>query len=94
MEFYRTDKKTKRRAFYSIKRDTFLEPYETKSNFIFCKTKVKSNKLAETLYEEYNLILRSALNQEMLKSDSCIKAVVRTKEDNDKLILALKNLEL
>jgi histidinol-phosphate/aromatic aminotransferase/cobyric acid decarboxylase-like protein/choline kinase len=86
-------KKQREELFARLKGIPFLEPYETKSNFIFCKTKVNSNKLAEELYEKYNIILRSALNQEMLKSDSYIRVAVRTKEDNDKLIFALKNLK-
>ena len=73
-----------------LKEISFLEPYETGSNFIFCKTKISSRKIAEFLYDNYNIILRNKLNQKILKSDNYIRIAVRTREDNEILVKAFK----
>lgn len=75
-----------------LKNIDFLEPYETKSNFIFCKTRISSRRLAEDLYDKYNIILRSELNQKILKSDNYVRIAVRRREENDGLIKALKEI--
>lgn len=86
-------KKLREELFLKLKEISFLEPYETKSNFIFCKTKISAKKLADILYEEYNIIIRSQLNQKKLNSDYYIRIGIRTKEDNDKLISVLGEIE-
>ena len=63
-------KKERQELFDEIKKIPFLEPYETKSNFIFCKTKISSRKIAEYLYDKHKIILRSELNQKILRSDN------------------------
>lgn len=87
-------KKQREELFKKLKEIIFLEPYESKSSFIFCKTKKSSKGIAEYLYNKHNIIIRSELNQERLKSDEYIRIAVRTKEENNKLISALKTLKL
>tara|TARA_Y100000310_G_scaffold342034_1_gene443449 strand:+ start:24042 stop:25832 length:1791 start_codon:yes stop_codon:yes gene_type:complete len=95
-EYFESIEKTKKERselFNELKNISFLEPYETGANFVFCKTKTSSRELANFLYEDYNIILRSELNQKILKSDNYIRIAVRTQEDNQKLISALKDFE-
>ncbi len=95
-EYWNSIEETKKERdilFSKLQEIPFLDPRPTKSNFIFCKTNISSKKLAEYLYDTHNIILRSALNQEFMKSDNYVRIAVRNREDNDKLILALKNAE-
>jgi histidinol-phosphate/aromatic aminotransferase/cobyric acid decarboxylase-like protein/choline kinase len=95
-EYWESIEKTKQERqelFNKLQNISFLEPYETGSNFIFCKTKTSSRKIAEFLYKNHNIILRNRLNQKILKSDNYIRIAIRTKEDNKKLIFALNELQ-
>ncbi len=87
-----TTKKEREELLSELRKIPFLEPFETGSNFIFCKTKISSRELAETLYDKYKILLRSELNQKDLKSDNFIRVAIRKKEDNDKLISALREI--
>jgi len=78
--------------FKQLKTLTFLEPYETYTNFIFCRTSISSRKIAENLFDKHNILIKCGLNQETLKSDEYIRIGVKTKEENDKLIFALKQI--
>jgi len=82
----------KKYLFEKLKEIPFLEPYESCTNFVFCKTSVSARKLAEILYGRYNILIKDGLNQASLKSDSYVRMGVKTKEDNDKLIEALKQI--
>jgi len=86
-------KKDRQELFNELKTISFLEPYETKSNFIFCKTKINSKKLGENLYNKYKIVLRTTLNQKTLKSEEYVRIAIRTKQENNKLINALKEIE-
>ena len=85
-------KKERQKLFEELRNIPFLEPYETKSNFIFCKTQISSKKIAKHLYDAHNIIIRSELNQKELQSDNYIRIAIRGKNDNDKLISALNEL--
>ena len=76
-----------------LKKISFLEPYESYTNFIFCKTNVSSKMIAENLFDRHKILIKSGLNQEILKSDSYIRIGVKTKEENEKLIDAFKKME-
>lgn len=84
--------KNRNSLFKKLKEISYLEPYEPFANFIFCKTKISSRKIAETLFIKHNILIKYGLNQENLKSDRYIRIGVRTKKDNDKLINALKEI--
>lgn len=79
--------------FENLKTISFLEPYPSNANFIFCKTTVSSRKLAEILFNKYNILIRYSLNQDTLKSDEYIRIAVKKKQEHDKLISALKEIE-
>jgi histidinol-phosphate/aromatic aminotransferase/cobyric acid decarboxylase-like protein/choline kinase len=89
----RKTKEERKELFESLKEISYLEPHETKSNFIFCKTKISSKELAEFLYEKHDIILRSELNQKELESDNYIRVAVKTKKENTILLKALKEFE-
>lgn len=76
--------------FEKLKKISYLEPYESFTNFIFCKTRVSGRKLTEVLYNKYNLLVKDGLNQDILKSDCYIRIGVKTREENDLLIKVLK----
>ena len=71
----------------------YIEPFESNANFVFCKTRISARKIAEHLFNNHKILIRFSLNQKDLTSDAYIRIGVRTKEDNDKLILALKEIE-
>jgi histidinol-phosphate/aromatic aminotransferase/cobyric acid decarboxylase-like protein len=82
--------KERNHLFKKLKEIPYLEPYEPFANFIFCKTKISSRKISETLFNKYNILIKSELNQLGLRSDKYIRIGVRTKKDNEKLISALR----
>lgn len=79
--------------FEKLKEIPFLQPYQSFANFIFCKTDLSSRKIAETLLDEYNILIKYGLNQKILKSDKYVRFGVKTKKDNDRLISALRAIK-
>ncbi|MCX6760306.1 MAG: threonine-phosphate decarboxylase, partial [Candidatus Nealsonbacteria bacterium] len=74
-----------------LKKIKYLKPLPSSANFVFCKSEISADKLADYLYYNHNILIRSSLNQSFLKSDRYVRIAVRKKEDNDKLINALIN---
>lgn len=77
--------------FKKIKEIDYLEPFDPHANFIFCRTKISSRKIAEALLRKHNILIKAGLNQAGLRSDKYIRVGVRRRKDNEKLISALKN---
>lgn len=81
--------------FEQLKNISYLEPFPTHANAVFCKVDGSARKLAETLYDRYSLMVKEGLNQKEFNSnlyDSYVRLGVRNKEDNEKLISALHKI--
>ena len=92
-EYWKSIKKTiddRNYLFNELKKIGFLEPYESHANFILCKTKINAKELAKYLFYKHKILIRPGLIQENLKGDYYCRIGVNTKENNDKLISALK----
>ncbi len=78
--------------FGKLKEISYLEPFPTYANAVFCKVDGSARKLAEILYYKYNLMVKEGLNQKDFKTDSYVRLGVRNREDNAKLVAALKEI--
>ncbi len=72
---------------------SYLEPFPTHANAVFCKVNGSARKLAEILYDKYNLMVKEGLNQKDFKTDSYVRLGVRNKQDNQKLLDALREIK-
>jgi histidinol-phosphate/aromatic aminotransferase/cobyric acid decarboxylase-like protein len=72
-----------------LKKLSYLEPFESHGNFIFCKTDISAKWLGRYLFDHHRILIRDALNQETLASDRHVRLGVRSKNDNNKLAAAL-----
>lgn len=79
--------------FDNLKSITYLEPFPTHANAVFCKVNGSARKLAEILYDKYNLMVKEGLNQKDFKTDSYARLGVRNRKDNEKLLNALKEIK-
>lgn len=81
--------------FEKLKEVRYLEPFPTYANAVFCKVDGSARKLAEILYNRYNLMIKEGLNQKdfpLNVSDSYVRLGVRNRQDNEKLLVALKEI--
>lgn len=79
--------------FAGLQAISYLEPYPTFANAVFCKVQGSSRQLAEILYDKYNLMVKEGLNQKEIKTDAYIRLGVRNRQDNEKLLAALKEID-
>lgn len=78
--------------FESLREIPYLTPYPTHANAVFCKVRGSSRRLAEILYDHYNLMIKEGLNQKELATDSYVRLGVRNRPDNEKLLAALREI--
>ncbi len=78
--------------FESLKEIPYLKPFPTYANAVFCKVDGSARRLAEILYNKYNLMVKEGLNQKEFKTDSYVRLGVRNRRDNEKLLSALKEI--
>ena len=74
----------------------FLKIYKPLANFILCETvneKIDSEELTTKLFNEFNLFIKGFKNKKGLEDGKFIRISVRTKEDTDKLVMALEKIE-
>lgn len=79
--------------FEKLKEIPYLRPFPTYANAVFCKVDGSARKLAEILYDKYGLMVKEGLNQKDFNTDSYARLGVRNKDDNQKLIDALKEIK-
>lgn len=80
----------RKRVLEALKRIKGLRAYETDTNFILLKLeKFKACVLKQTLFEKYDLLIRDASNFKGL-DEHFIRIAVKTEEENNKLIAALR----
>lgn len=79
--------------FNNLKKISYLEPFPTYANAVFCKVNGSSRQLAEILYDKYNFMVKEGLNQKQIETNSSyIRLGVRNRKDNQKLLVALKEI--
>ena len=76
-----------------MKTVSYLTPYSTHTNAVFCKVHGSSRRLAEILYDKYNFMVKEGLNQKEIKTDSYIRLGVRNRKDNKRLLAALRQID-
>ena len=69
----------------------YIKPYKSQANYIMCKLeKTNSSDLAKYLLENHNILIKDLKGKNGIDDDNYIRIAVKSKEDNDKLIYALK----
>lgn len=71
-----------------------IEPIVSDGNFIFCKTSISSKLIEKELFKENKIMIKAGINQCGILDDNYIRVGIRTLDDNEKLIKALKAIEL
>lgn len=69
-----------------------LTVYPSEANYVLCELNepYKATKLTGDLLNKYSLFIKDLSTKKGLEGRQCIRLAVRTKEDNDKLVAALK----
>lgn len=84
-----------RKRFYEkLKNIKYIVPYESQANYIMCKMKNgDSTELANYLISYYNILIKDLKNKDGFKEKNYIRLAVKTNEENEELIEALKKYE-
>ena len=72
----------------------YLRVLPSQANYFLCEVvgKYSANELTELLLRHYNILIKDCNNKTGLQGKNFIRIAIRTSEDNDKLIYALKAL--
>lgn len=71
---------------------SYIKPYESQANYIMCKLEGKdSTKLSNYLIKNYNILIKDLKNKKGFEGADFIRLAVKSKEDNDEIIDALKS---
>lgn len=97
---YQADYKKAINKFYSVRESFYeelrkipnIEPLPSQANFIMCEIKggINSKYLTRTLLNDFNILIKDLSEKKGINGQQFIRISVRTKEDNEKLINALK----
>lgn len=69
----------------------YIKPYESQANYIMCKLDGKdSTDLANYLIKNHSILIKDLKNKKGFEKVNFIRLAVKSKEDNDELIEALK----
>jgi histidinol-phosphate/aromatic aminotransferase/cobyric acid decarboxylase-like protein len=69
---------------------SYLEPFPTHANAVFCKVKGSGRRLAEILLERYGLMVKEGIRQAELQTrSSYVRMGIRNRADNGMLLEAL-----
>lgn len=79
--------------FDQLKGISYLTPYPTFANAVFCRVRGSARRLAEILYNDYNLMVKEGLNQKIPTVGSYVRLGVRNRLDNQKLLAALREID-
>lgn len=77
-----------------LKRIPYLDVYPSQSNYFLCKVKPPYNsyELAVGLLKGHNVLIKDCSTKKVFDGESYIRLAIRSREDNDKLISALKQI--
>jgi len=84
-----------RKEFYDgLTKISYLKPLPSYANFILCKVLKRSAPgLTKELFNGFNILIKDCANKKPIERNNYVRIAVRTKEDNKKLIAALKKLD-
>lgn len=69
----------------------YIEPYKSQANYIMCKLiDEDSTDLANYLIKNYSILIKDLKNKKGFENKNYIRLAVKSKEDNDEIIKALK----
>ena len=74
---------------------TGVEPVEPDANFVLCKlvgSSVTGPEIARRLYVEHNILVKDCAAKSMPEADRFLRIASRTREENQRLVQALKKL--
>ena len=72
---------------------SFLEPWPSHANFVFCRTSISARRIAEHLFDRHKMLIKDGLNQQELASDSYVRIGLKGEEDNAQLLAGMRELE-
>jgi len=76
--------------FRALQKIDYLEPFPSQANFIFCKTKKDGCEIMENLYEKHKILIKGGIKQQTLRNRFYLRVGVRKRQDNLKLLAALR----
>ena len=69
----------------------YIEPYKSQANYIMCKLiDEDSTDLANYLIKNYSILIKDLKNKKGFENRNYIRLAVKSKEDNDEIVKALK----
>lgn len=69
----------------------YIEPYKSQANYIMCKLiDEDSTDLANYLIKNYSILIKDLKNKKGFENKNYIRLAVKSKEDNDEIVKALK----
>lgn len=72
----------------------YIIPYKSQANYIMCKLIDKdSTDLANYLIKNYNILIKDLKNKKGFENKNYIRLAVKSKEDNDEIVKALKEYQ-
>ncbi len=99
-EKYKSDYQSAMKKFIEVRKNFVadlesldnLAVYPSEANYVLCELNEPYNatKLTGDLLNKYSLFIKDLSTKKGLEGRQCIRLAVRTKEDNDKLVAALK----
>ena len=72
----------------------FIHVIPSQANYFLTEitSRFTSKQLTQKLLNEYNILIKDCDNKDGLKGKNYIRIAIRTKEDNNRLVAALKNI--
>lgn len=85
-----------RKCFYSqLEQINYLKPIPSHSNYFLCEVSIpiKAAELAKVLLNKYNILIKDCSNKKGFGKNEYVRIAIRSGEDNNFLISALKSLK-
>lgn len=87
--------KERTRFFNKLKQIQYIKPYKSQANYIMCKIESKdSTELANFLIKNHSILIKDLKNKKGFEDADFIRLAVKSEEDNNELLNALKEFEL
>lgn len=87
--------KERERFINELKQIQYIKPYKSQANYIMCKLEGKDSvELANFLFKNYNILIKDLKNKKGFENADFIRLTIRTTEENNELLTALKEFEI
>lgn len=82
-----------RKEFYdNLKGINYLKVFPSHANFFLCKLNGSAEELRQGLFNNFKILIKNCSNKKPFEKENYIRITVRTRQDNARLISALKSL--